>query len=158
MPDPQRRTTRLHEALFAYLPAVAGPRRSFAIQSLRNLRLYGFDLLAGAAPRGQRILETLDRAYPERCRYLGDGPLRRFVDHAAENAASHGLHTDRGVTLVALAMFVLGHGFAEDPLYPWAREALADPSQRELRLRQGLEAYVDRSLRHVDRRHGDGPG
>lgn len=155
MPDPQRRTTRLYEALFVYLPAVAGPRRSFAIQSLRNLRLHGFDLLAGAAPRGQRILEALEQAYPERCRYLGDGPLRRFVDHAAEKAASHGLDTDRAVNLVAFAMFVLGHGFAEDPLHPWAREALAGTSQREPRLRRGLEAYVDRSVRHVDRRRGD---
>jgi hypothetical protein len=155
-PDPQRRTARLYEALCAYLPVVAGPRRSFAIQSLRNLRLHGLDPLAGSAPREQRILAALERAYPERCRYLGDDTLRRFVDHAAEKAASHGLSTDPGITLEALAMFVLGHGFAEDPLYPWAREALADASQRELKLRQGLEAYVDRALRHVDGRPGDG--
>jgi hypothetical protein len=156
-PDPERRSSRLYAALCAYIPAVAGPQRTFAIQSLRNLRSYGFDPPEGAAPRAQRILVALDRAYPERCCHLGDAALRRFVDRAAAEAASHALDTDRGVALVALAMFVLGHGFAVDPIYPWAQGALAEVvSQRERKLRQGLEAYVERSLHYLDGRRGDG--
>ena len=162
--DEEARSRSLHDAMLVYLDAVAGPDRSFARETLHRVGRVRLENLSGANHgREQEAVDALLLLDPVRGAHLGAARLRGFVRYAAEAANRRSLATDRGIAIVTLMMFVMGHGFAEDPLFPWASAtfadtSLADPDARVARLERGLATYVERALRPVVGRPPHGRG
>jgi hypothetical protein len=164
LPDQTTRVDRLYDAMLGYLAAVEGPGRSFSPQARRNLQQI---LLDGAFAAGvvdeRRALETVARVHLQRAAYLGEAPLRALVHAGAAEATRLGLATAGGVVVTTWLMFALGHGFAEDPLYPWVQATLRDPTlagpeARVAGLRRALGMHLDRALRLREGARVDGPG
>jgi len=109
------------------------------------------DAPAGEWPTERWAVGAMRRIHPRFCAYVGEPPLRDLVRRGREAAARLGLGTDAGSALVTGMMFTLGHGFADDPLLPWVRAALRDPSvtspgARVSRLRAEAERSLARAL------------
>ncbi|MFY0576308.1 hypothetical protein ACN28S_19850 [Cystobacter fuscus] len=82
-----------------------------------------------------RMMQPLNRVFPNKCHYLGGSTVRQVVQHGIDRAAEQGLRTERGTSVFILIQFVLGSGFVDDPLVPWAPHLFAElrtmnPSQR----------------------------
>jgi hypothetical protein len=163
LPNEAARMGRLHEAMLAYLAAVDGPERGASLEALRRLRqvlrekIPAADLLVE-----QNAVDTMTRIHPTFCAFVGEPPLRELVRRASEVAGRLDLGTPPGAVLVAGMTLALGHGFAADPLFPWVRATLLDPSltspaARVARLQKRAETYLDRALDYFERRRSDAP-
>jgi len=157
------RIDRLYDRTCWYLDAIEGPEASFSIQAMHKLQQIVLDSTP-AAELGEerRAVDTMARVYPQRCAYLGEAALRGLVRRAFEEAARLDMATLGGVALTTGLMFAMGHGFAEDPLYPWVQATLRDSGikgaeRRVVRLQRRVEIYMDRALKHLDSRGADGP-
>ena len=100
------------------------------------------------------ILSTLRAVYPEKAAYLKDEGLRRIVAIGGQLAAQHDIRHMRGTAVFVFLVFALGHGFANDPLYPWLRNVLVDPllatpEDRAARLEAKAVIYLDRVIEYV---------
>ena len=51
----------------------------------------------------------MERIYPRKCRYVGDGPLRALIARGEDLARTHGLTSERGVAVFTALIFVMGH-------------------------------------------------
>lgn len=162
--DQETRVDRLYDASIAYLDAVDGPDSAFSIRAMRALLAVLRD--GDAVPRlrvEDVALETIARVHPERFAYLGEPPIRALVRRGPEAAARLDLGTDEGIALTTGLMFAMGHGFADDPLYPWVQATLRDPAikgpeRRAARLRRRVGIYLDRAIGYFDGRPADGQG
>jgi hypothetical protein len=162
IPDEGTRIDHLYERTCWYLDAIEGPESSFSLQAMHNLQHIVLESTP-AAELGEerRAVETMARVYPQRCAYLGEPALRGLVRRAVGEAARLDMATLGGVALTTGLMFAMGHGFAEDPLYPWVQATLRDPAikgpeRRVARLQRRVEIYLDRALKHLDGRRADG--
>lgn len=156
--DEMYRAELLFNAAQNYLERVSGPNHRYAAASLRRTR-------AEISQAGQRlaippdefepaILSTLRAVYPEKAAYLKDEGLRRIVAIGGQLAAQHDIRHMRGTAVFVFLVFALGHGFANDPLYPWLRNVLVDPllatpEDRAARLEAKAVIYLDRVIEYV---------
>jgi len=72
------------------------------------------------------LASRIQTVFPAKCRYVGGKRVQNLISHGAMTAATYGITTERGITLFTVYMFVLGGGFADDPLLPWAKATLND--------------------------------
>ena len=98
----------------------------------------------------QRIKAT----YPEKASYLGEDAINALINAGKATARQHVLATDRGVALVVVLMLAFGHGWADDPLYPWIGRTLwdpniADPAARATRLEKKALVWSKHALANV---------
>lgn len=157
------RTRLLYEKTCWYQQSVAGPDRRVALQVLQDLSGGSVDGFSFDDPRiASEIQRAVWNIHGSRGSYLGEPRLRQLAVEATESARRHGLGAARDVVLVALMMFMLGHGFAEDPLYPWVIVTLGDaPGEdmgaRSRRLNEGFQGYLEQVLSQVARRQANDP-
>lgn len=57
---------------------------------------------------------------------LREEEIRGVIQSGMERAAPHGLTSGRSIRYFVDTMFLVGSGFDEDPMLPWARAALTD--------------------------------
>ncbi|WP_437668809.1 hypothetical protein [Sorangium sp. So ce131] len=161
IPDEASRVDRLYDAMLSYLDNV-DPERTLSLQALRNLRHLLREDPPVAALRVEEVaLDTMARVYPQRCAYLGEPLLRRLIRRGAETAGRYDLGTDRGVVLITGMMFGIGHGCAEDPLFPWVQATLHDTAiksaeRRVARLHKRVAIYLERALEYLEGRRANG--
>jgi hypothetical protein len=119
------RLLRWHSTL--YLNRAYGKNGVYGIAAAVRVSELDTDMLAevGADYR-DRGLDLLARIHPERLAWLSAPILHWLLDKAAEDAKRHGLGGVAAAPLLLCLMFCLGHGVADDPLYPWVREALSN--------------------------------
>lgn len=153
--DAMLRANRLYDAAVHWLEAIAGPGNSFTLAALTRLNSvaeqplgYGRDRLA------EGLLTQLHQAYPEKASAVGDAGLLALIARARTSAEAFGMGTFRGEILFCVLMFVMGHGFAQDALYPWvvrvvndARSA-AQPEGRVQRLERHALTYLSGVVAH----------
>lgn len=70
------------------------------------------------------MLAYLREHFPQDCEVLGQAQTRRVIDLGIDRAAEHGFEIKGDVCNFITLMFSLGSYFDEDPLLPWASEAL----------------------------------
>jgi hypothetical protein len=146
------RADRLHAGTMTYLDKVAGPENEHSKAALRRMKSIGVDLVTpGDITFEISALDGMRYLYPEKCEFIGQPALEALIEEGTLFATTHGAvkPADRG--LCVGMMFVLGHGFASDPLLRWAREPLAEQRisapERFMALRVGLRNYLDAILR-----------
>ncbi|HFQ81467.1 MAG TPA: hypothetical protein ENK33_08870 [Desulfobacterales bacterium] len=150
--DQTERADALFDKAMDYLKEVAGPERKYAKESLRRASQQSFKDLGGIKENLEtEILAWFRKNYPQKCRYVGEQPLHDLIRRAAALARKIAVSNSAGVVLCACFMFMLGHGFAEDPLYPWCKKTLndeniTDPNKRLERLHSKGIAYISKVL------------
>ena len=152
------RTSHLYERAMVYLDRAGGPDKAYAIDALRTDAGRRIEDLAtpGGSVRGT-VLAEMKRTHPQKCACVGAPALRRLIEEGIESAKRFGLSTDAGAAVFVLLMFALGHGFATDPQFPWAAEALgerdpADPDERAERLHDAARSYFRQALAGLEKR------
>jgi hypothetical protein len=120
------RAGALHQNMTDYLDKVSGPGNQYAKEALRKTRLLALEPVA-QDPEHLRseLLEQFDQAYAEKCTWLGKERVGAIIDRATQIARANAVTTTRGMRVFAVLAFALGHGFADDPLYPWISNTLA---------------------------------
>jgi hypothetical protein len=156
--DQMERAHRLYKKIIEYLAKVAGRNNEYAIRALRAIRNRVSQPFSFSKELFEsEMLSEMERIYPQKCFYMGDPPLRALIHEGIASAEAYSIQTIRGVALFVVLMFALGHGFAEDPLFPWISRTLrdtrvADPDKRAERIEGKAIAYLD----HVLAFHGQG--
>jgi hypothetical protein len=149
------RADRLHDALMAYVAFVGGPDRAYAKRALREVKSMPLRGIPRSVPDfRQKALEQLAAVHPEKAAFLGSTALLALVARAEEEAQKWGVATDEGIALFIGLMYALGHGFVDDPKYPWikgtlSRAAFPDPARRVERLYSKVMTYLDHVLLHI---------
>jgi len=146
----------LHEQMTEYLSQVSGPEHTFAKKALRETR----QLASEPPPTGNgglrsQLTTRMQKIYPEKCEYLGRDRLQAVIDGGISVAQSNDVTSLDGLRLFAVLAFALGHGFANDPLYPWIAGTLnnspiEDPNIRAEKLQQKAILYLDRVLAYLE--------
>ena len=117
---------KLYQRAMNYLELVSGPGNQYIDRA--QTRLLSETLVVDAAPlifMGE-LKKRLKRVFPEKALYLGEDGLEGLIRNAATVAGRYGLASPPGVSLFAGIMFMLGSGFATDPLFSsWVASALA---------------------------------
>ena len=134
-----------------YLEATAGQHAGYIVRAMLRLRSYELD----SAPEttGEEWIDDccdrLEVYYPEKFDYQGMVATRTMARLARERAATYGLHSNRSAMLYAILMFMMGSGFDEDLLYPWASKALAATGEEHERanlLHRAAMHHLENSL------------
>jgi len=139
------RIERIYGQAMVFLDQAVGPDNALLQQSLNLFRqLQAFDSLPDTPSIGHRLLLSLQMLAPEKYRLLGEKPLRQTIRHGYENAKRHGLGNERDIMHYLALVFLLGSGFDNDPLYPWAATVLkeAEPAQKGAALREAALKYL----------------
>ena len=156
--DQMEQADQVHEKTTDYLDNVAGPVNAYTLDALRGIRRAASeDVTFSGEAFESGMLSQMKRMYPQKCKYVGDAPLRMLIQRGIELATTSSVTTTRGVALFVVLMFALGHGFSDDPLFPWASRTLkdpkiVDPDKRAQRLEDKAITYLDRVLAYL----GDG--
>ncbi len=151
-PDRQMQTAeRLHAHACDVLARISGPGNAYNRAALAKVER----LAADPAPLQRdgledRLLADFVAAHPQKVEVLGEGPHRCLIARTIEQAQRLGVTSTRGLALFPVLAFIVGAGFADDPLYPWISRTLIDPrrpdpDQRAARLERRSRTY----LRHV---------
>jgi|CZLA01.1.fsa_nt_gi hypothetical protein len=146
------RADRLWNQARKYLAKVSGPKHEHmhaALQRLKQSRAE--DFIRPGEPLDESILLTLPSIFPQRCDYLGGTALRALVRKGLDLAHSYQFETDTGKVLVVALALAVGHRFADDPLWGWARRRMdtsrfPDPEVREKKLYSAAKVYLEIAL------------
>ncbi|MDD5033743.1 MAG: hypothetical protein PHE55_03215 [Methylococcaceae bacterium] len=117
------------------------------MDELRNLR-HGRDIVLTQSTYpdfAREMAWRFETIFPAKCQYIGEQRVQNLIPRGVRSARAYGIATERGIILFTLLMFVLGNGFADDPLLPWASATLSD---------QRVANEIDR----VDRLYAEGVG
>lgn len=128
-PDEIIRSDHLFDVMNDYLDAAAGADNRYALFALQKLNHTGPHLLGTVtADHKSALLEKMAEFYPEKTQRVGKESLLRLIGEAETAARIHAMESKNGVVLICLLMFMFGHGVTHDPLYPWVKKTLEDPS------------------------------
>jgi hypothetical protein len=118
----------------------------------RPLKVHEEQIKELSAPREayeQRLVEHLERAYPDLCREKGAAGVKDDVRRLVDRAQDHGFVTEVEIARYAVIAFLFGPEFDADPAYLWAAKTL-DRSTRPNWLR--LEILYHEAQRALQRR------
>jgi hypothetical protein len=150
--DQMRRAEELHARALDFSKTVAGPQHEYAKEAFRRARTIRYESLR--LPPGDfesGCLSMLRAGYPQKYEYAGEAAARDMIQRAVTTAHSYQISTEQGVLVFVALMFAMGHGFAEDPLYPWVsgalkNQAISDPNKRVERVYSKTMTYLDQIL------------
>jgi hypothetical protein len=131
------RIRRVFASTLAYLEACFGAENG---QMLRTLvRIRDFDLAFVPQSRGLQfhddLCEILRKFCPPKYEHQGEAANRALVRAGIKVAESYGITGNTGRAVCVTLMFMLGSGFDEDPMYPWAARVLRDAGVRDEKAR-----------------------
>lgn len=133
-----------YAAAMAHLDRTIGKDNSEQARVLVRAHRYDWEHAWSRPPE-----ETLRHLHPRKAAELGDPVLDQLLDLAAQRAHGHRLHSPAATGMYAVLMFLLGSGFDDDLLYPWAGALLKD--ERRPDERATLTALQQAALQHLAR-------
>lgn len=131
--DQMVRADQLYRAMNEYLEVVSGNENRFLLEAMRRFsRSELEDFVKTREDSVAGIIESLQAIHPEKCNYLGKALLGTVIQSGFRVARDYQFASERGMVLMAVFSFDLGHGFAKDPLYPWVETGLkGEPGHAE---------------------------
>jgi hypothetical protein len=153
LPEQMAKADRLYERFLKYEQEVAGPNSENALEALRRTRAQRIDDLPPLGrPFETEVLARLRSVYPAKCAYVGEPRLRALLVFSQQLAEKHALLAGPAVALFTGLAFALGHGFIQDPLYPWVadtlgNDAIPEMSKRVERVHSKMMTYLDGVLK-----------
>jgi hypothetical protein len=138
-----------------FLNQVAGTGGANMDQTLRVIENASVETLIPSPSPDFRdqLLQTLRGVFPQKADTLGLSKLNALVDQGKNRAEALGMMTPFGHGLCVWLAFLLGSGFADDPLFPWVGQVLASaspPESREHHLAHEAKAYLGRWLQALN--------
>ncbi len=151
--EQHRRARLLYEDVLQYCERVNGLQNGHALAALRRLRDVPYEALASSGNFHERTLLLFRGCFPEKYQYAGEAALRQFATGAARKAEEYGVGSDAGRQLMALLLFLFGHGAFADPAYRWMAETMRDaalpgPEQRVRELHRKARLYLAAALKN----------
>lgn len=149
------RAERLYRRAMDYREKVAGPDDANTLNAFRNILVLARQPLSLAGSDfATAMRRELALTYPEKVAYVGDEGISALIRRAMEGARMQRFSTPRGMALVVVLMFAMGHGCGSDPLYPWIAQTLRDdtikePDARAARLEARGIAWLERVLANL---------
>ena len=144
------RADALFDRMQEYDKAVTGPEKKYYLKALENLskiKFEDYDLkrLDDEVKRG------LERIYPQKCQDLGIDGLNALIARGKHLAEESSVTSERGVALFIALAFILGHGFRNDPFFPWIANTMdkdkGDPNEKAERVFNKMKLYLDEALK-----------
>jgi hypothetical protein len=143
--DPGRpRIRACYAAAMAHLDRTIGKDNGEQVKVL--LRAHRYDWQHAWSRPPEAILHHL---HPRKAAELGEPVLGRLAGLAAHRALGYGLRSPGAGALFAVLMFMLGSGFDDDLLYPWAGALLRERGWPDERA--ALAALQQATLQHLAR-------
>jgi hypothetical protein len=151
IPTQMERADTLFDKMIEYDNVVTGPGKTNYRQALGRLNKISLDDGSLVGNFKTKVLTGLERIYPEKFSYIGVDGAERLIIEAKEIADDHSISSKNGIALFAALAFMLGHGFAHDPFFPWISKELekeaAEPDERADRIQTKLKLYLDTALK-----------
>lgn len=155
--DQTQRADTLFDKMAEYDEKVSGPKQEFyvkALERLNSVRIEHYDLSPGSFDN--EVVGALRKIYPQKCEFLGKEVIRELISISKKQAGEMSITSDRGLGLVVALIFVVGRGFAHDPMYPWISKALndekRDPNERIENAHTKMKIYLDALLNRRSKR------
>lgn len=151
------RAESLYRKGMDYREMVAGPKDAYTLNALRNIAVFAKQPLTLAIDDfAVAMLREIALIYPEKAAYIGNQGISALIRKGMDGARMQRFSTPRGMALVILLMFTMGHGCGSDPLYPWIAqtlrdEAIKDPDARAQRLETKALTWLDHVLANFDK-------
>jgi hypothetical protein len=120
----------LYDEVMEYVGAVAGPGHEYLFAAMRRAAQVHFEV----APNGKSndaVVRWLRAIYPEKCELAGEARLRLLAQRGTVAAGERGIFSDAGRAIFVGCMFAFGHGFDDDPRFPFIAEVLNDDSLKD---------------------------
>ena len=89
--DQRQRAGALHSNAIQYMHQVLGAKREFVLAALKRLTEHRLRDFLNGGPFPQSLIQKLRVVFPEKCAYLGNGPLRTIIHTATAAAEQYGL-------------------------------------------------------------------
>jgi hypothetical protein len=152
--DQMDRAEQLHAKTLEYVKFTAGPNHEFAKAGFHRFRSVRYEDLTVPGAFESGCLERLRAGYPEKYDYAGELAVRESIREAVAKAGEYAISLEPGMALFAVLGFAIGHGFAEDPLFPWISGTLkngviGDPNKRAERVFSKTVTYVDQVIANL---------
>jgi len=128
--DSVTRIDKLHDKGMEYLDQVAGIENEYlgrALLKVREIPIEDF-VTTPTANSGDIAITQLQKIWQQKCQYMSETTLHKFIRDAIESAKDYNVTTQRGIVLYTALMFLLGSGFDKDLQFPWAAKVLKDQS------------------------------
>lgn len=77
-----------------------------------------------------RMLEHLDKFFPDQCKALGEPKLHETIQYGTQRAASYRIVSERDVCKYIDLMIFYGRDFDKDTNFPWAQTILQNKNIR----------------------------
>ena len=121
------RAESLYQRSMDYRDKVAGPEDAYTLNALRNIAVLAKQpLTLPMEDFAAAMLREIALVYPEKAAYVGNQGISALIRKGMDGARMQRFSTPRGMALVILLMFTMGHGCGSDPLYPWIAQTLRD--------------------------------
>jgi hypothetical protein len=150
------RADAIYDELMDYLDKVGGPDREYSKRALRKVGELPFEPISIDDPVfTESVMRRMQDVYPEKADFMETESLQELIRQAVKEAKKMDVLTDAGVYLFVGLMFMIGHGFIRDPMYPWiantlGKPAVDNPDRRIERLHAKAMIYVEHVLLHIN--------
>lgn len=150
---PSDRIQYLFQSAVDYLSTTAGEDSELIVRAMLRIRAWDPNTAPETADTQWEgdVCALFQQLYPRKFEFQGDAATVEMLRHSVKSAARYGIGSQRGRSIYALHMFMLGSGFDTDLLHPWAARLLKDPAvatekERLDQLWNGAMQHLNESL------------
>jgi len=144
--DEVERADALHAQVMSYVAAARGP--GMLQRAFERARITLARPLPQYEGRFQHLLMAWARAvYPEKFRFAGEAAVCGLAEQSLRRSRFLDFNEEPAAFLLFVLAYLLGHGCASDPQFPWVAASLAppDPAGRYRRLLEATQGRLART-------------
>ena len=145
------RAERLYDIGVQEWEHMAGPDNADLVRAIARISKLSFEELVKTS--SQSLPALLKRLYPQKAERLGARAINDLLREARRRSQKYKLDPGSGHVVITAIALLFGNGFDEDPMFPWASQALdspdLNPGERGRTLYDHAMTYAQTWLSHV---------
>lgn len=149
--DQMEKADALFDKMTEYDEAVTGPEKQYYLKALERLSKVRFEDYNLTGSFDGELARGLKSIYSQKYESLGKEGIENLIARGKTIAAEHSVTSTRGIALFTALAFMIGHGFANDPFFPWISNTLGeegtDPNEKAERVTTKMKLYLDEALK-----------